>query len=190
MPQAPQYILSLLTFIPLFAAVLLALLFKKSNDLPDDHHDGEHDDLHGEAATDKPTPKDGRRNAINIFAIGVSLLQFVLSILLFMSFDPKLNEPGTGNMQFIETANWINLSGLNIQYKMGADGISLLLIMLTTFLMLLCVMFSGGTRQRHKEFMVFLLLLETGMIGVFCALDLVLFYVFWEAMLIPMYFLI
>ena len=68
--------------------------------------------------------------------------------------------------------------------------ISLLLILLTTFLMVLCVLFSFRTKQRLKEFMVFLLLLETGMVGVFCALDLVLFYVFFEAMLIPMYFLI
>ncbi len=191
MPQAPPYILTLLTFIPLFAALILALLFKKSNDLPDEHHhEGSDDDQHGEAPTDKPIPKDGRRTAINGFAIFVSVVQFALSILLFMSFNPGLNEPKTGNMQFIETADWIKLSGMNVQYKMGVDGISILLILLTTFLMLLCVMFSGATRQRHKEFMVFLLFLETGMIGVFCALDLVLFYVFWEAMLIPMYFLI
>src|SRR5205807_1004818 len=77
-----------------------------------------------------------------------------------------------------------------IHYRMGVDGISLLLLLLTTFLMVLCVLFSFGTKRRLKEFMVFLLLLETGMIGVFCALDLVLFYFFWEAMLIPMYFLI
>jgi NADH-quinone oxidoreductase subunit M len=79
---------------------------------------------------------------------------------------------------------------LVVQYHMGVDGISVLLILLTTFLMLMCVIYSFGTKQRHKEFMAFLLMLETGMIGVFCALDLVLFYIFWEAMLIPMYFLI
>ena len=193
MPQSPiPNILTWLTFIPLGAALILAFFFKRPTDLPDDHghDDADHGDAHGEAKAAAPTPKDGRRTAINGFAIFVSLIQLVLSILLFQAFDPKLNQSSTGNMQFMETAKWISMMGINVQYKMGVDGISVLLILLTTFLMLLCVMYSGGTRQRHKEFMVFLLLLETGMIGVFCALDLVLFYIFWEAMLIPMYFLI
>src|SRR5207248_6155523 len=73
---------------------------------------------------------------------------------------------------------------------LGIDGTSLLLILLTTFSSVLAVLYSFTVKQRIKEFMVFLLVLETAMIGVFCALDLVLFYVFWEAVLIPMYFLI
>ncbi len=93
-------------------------------------------------------------------------------------------------MQFLEDYRWIAIGRSYVHYKMGVDGISLLLVLLTAFLMVLCVLFSTQIKTRLKEFMVFLLLLETAMIGVFCALDLVLFYVFFEAMLIPMYFLI
>lgn len=232
MSQSPIPYLSLLTFIPLIGALIIALLLKKSDDLPDDHHSGHgdhdahHDDAHGEAENVKPAPKDGKRRNINGVALLVSIVQFGLSIALFSAFQPAQTDPENGTMQFVEKATWINMNiggqaataatpqarpgsnnlqrmranmqaepaqptgGLLVQYKMGVDGISVLLIVLTTFLMLLCVIYSFGTKQRHKEFMVFLLLLETGMIGVFCALDLVLFYVFWEAMLIPMYFLI
>ena len=108
---------------------------------------------------------------------------FAVSLLLLRGFEP------IAAMQFVERLDWIPAYG--ISYHVGIDGLSLWLVILTTFLTPLALLGSWtsiGTRVR--EFVVFMLLLETGMIGVFCALDLFLFYIFWEAMLIPMYFLI
>jgi len=106
------------------------------------------------------------------------------SLPLYSHFDPL----GAG-FQFKETANWI--PALKIYYSVGVDGISLLLVLLTTLIMPLCVLASWRYIQvRVKEFMICLLIMQTAMVGVFCALDLVLFFVFWEAMLIPMALLI
>ena len=92
-------------------------------------------------------------------------------------------------MQFIEKVPWI--SSLGISYHMGVDGISVLLIMLTTLLSLIIIPASWNyIKDREMQFFAAFLFLETGMIGVFCARDLLLFYVFWEVMLIPMYFII
>ena len=93
------------------------------------------------------------------------------------------------SFQFTESAAWI--PALKINYAVGIDGISLLLVLLTTLIMPLCVLASWRYIQtRVKEFMICLLIMETAMVGVFCALDFVLFFVFWEAMLIPMALLI
>jgi NADH-quinone oxidoreductase subunit M len=106
------------------------------------------------------------------------------SLPLFWKFDA-----GSAGFQFAKTAEWI--PALQINYAVGIDGISLLLLLLTTLVMPLCVLASWRYIQtRVKEFMVCLLIMETAMIGVFCALDFVLFFVFWEAMLIPMALLI
>ena len=92
-------------------------------------------------------------------------------------------------MQFVERRPWIPAWG--ISYHVGVDGLSLWLVILTTFLTPLCLLGSWSSiEKRVREFVVFMLLLEAGMVGVFVAQDLFLFYVFWEAMLIPMYFLI
>jgi len=118
---------------------------------------------------------------------GVSLLgslaTFLISLKLYGNFTP---ETGFSFQEFIPwIQNW------NVHYHVGIDGVSLLLILLTTFTMPLVVLFSvGSITKREKEYYIFLLLLETAMLGTFAALDLFLFYVFWEAMLIPMYFLI
>lgn len=188
MPQSSiPHILSVLIFLPLVGALVLMCL-PRPKDLSD-HHDG-----HG--AHHDPTPsheddEDMARTIVNWVAIGVAAITLILSIALFREFNPDFFNPQTRtNMQFIEDAKWFSIGTIDIHYRVGVDGISLLLVMLTAFLTLLCVIFSINTKQRVKEFMIFLLLLETGMIGVFCALDLVLFYFFWEAMLIPMYFLI
>jgi len=96
---------------------------------------------------------------------------------------------GTADFQFVEHAAWI--PWLKINYAVGIDGISLLLILLTTLIAPLCVLASWTYIQtRVKEFMICLLVMETAMIGVFCALDSILFFVFWESMLIPMTLLI
>jgi NADH-quinone oxidoreductase subunit M len=108
----------------------------------------------------------------------------VFSLALWWRFDPN-----TSNFQFRESAGWI--PALKINYDVGIDGISLLLVLMTTLIMPLCVLASWRYIQtRVKEFMICLLIMETAMVGVFCALDFVLFFVFWEAMLIPMALLI
>ena len=113
-----------------------------------------------------------------------SLVEFLFSLPLFFEFNSK-----TGAMQFVEDWWWIQSYG--ISYKLGIDGISLLLVLLTTFLTILCILCSWtAITFRVKEFMISFLFLETGMIGALVALDLILFYVFWEVMLIPMYLLI
>ncbi len=106
------------------------------------------------------------------------------SLPLFSRFNPA-----SADFQFHYAANWI--PALKINYALGVDGISLLLVLLTTLVMPLCVLCSWRyIKSRIKEFMICLLIMETAMVGVFCALDLVLFFVFWEAMLIPMALLI
>lgn len=123
-------------------------------------------------------------HALRRSALVYSLIPFVLSLWLLAGFDPA--EPG---FQFVEKAAWIPAFG--ISYQVGIDGISLFLVLLTTFLTPLVVLSGwGDIEHRVKEYMVFLLLLETGMLGAFLALDLFLFYVFWEVMLVPMVFLI
>ena len=108
----------------------------------------------------------------------------LFSLPLYFRFDLT-----TAAFQFKQTISWV--PALKINYAVGIDGISLLLVLLTTLIMPLCVLASWTyIKTRIKEFMICLLIMETAMIGVFCALDLVLFFVFWEAMLIPMALLI
>ena len=122
--------------------------------------------------------------AIRWVTLIFAFVEFIFSLPLFFGFDPK-----TAAMQFVEDWWWIQSYG--ISYKLGIDGISLFLVLLTTFLTILCILCSWtAITFRVKEFMISFLFLETGMIGALVALDLVLFYVFWEVMLIPMYLLI
>ena len=117
-------------------------------------------------------------------ALITSTLTFLISLIPFFMFDPS-----TAAMQFFERYDWI--PALGISYEVGVDGISLLLIVLTTFLTPLTLLASWDSiHARTREFMICMLFLESGMVGVFAAIDLFLFYVFWEATLIPMYFLI
>jgi NADH-quinone oxidoreductase subunit M len=113
------------------------------------------------------------------------LVGFVVSLKLFLGYDAQ----STQTMQFVETAPWLPEYG--IAYKVGVDGMSLLLFMMTTFLGPLIVLSSWRSiEDRVKAFHVSMLLLQTAMLGAFVALNLFLFYIFWEAMLIPMYFII
>ncbi|WP_112323244.1 NADH-quinone oxidoreductase subunit M [Oceanibium sediminis] len=114
-------------------------------------------------------------------ALFTTVATFALSIPLMLGFDPS-----NPDFQFVEENAW--LGGLT--YKMGVDGISVLFVMLTTFLMPLVIAASWGVEHRVKEYMIAFLALETLMIGVFCALDLILFYFFFEAGLIPMFLII
>ncbi len=121
-----------------------------------------------------------QRNA-KWLALGATTFTFVVSIFLLTGFDPS----DTG-FQFVEERAWV----FGLQYKMGVDGISVLFIMLTTFLMPLVIASCWDVSTRVKDYMVALLVLEGLMIGVFCALDLILFYLFFEAGLIPMFLII
>jgi NADH-quinone oxidoreductase subunit M len=128
------------------------------------------------------TPREAVR-AQKTIALVTAGAVFLLSLLLLRGFEAV---PG---MQFEVSRPW--LAGYGISYHVGVDGLSLWLVLLTTFLTPIALLGSwDGIDRRVREFNVFMLLLEAGMVGVFVALDLFLFYVFWEAMLIPMYFLI
>ena len=128
---------------------------------------------------------DGRRNGlVRWLTLAVSLLTFFVTVALWIGFDA-----GSAEFQFVERRPWIPTFG--IDYYIGIDGISLLLVVLTGFLTPIALLSSWGSIERKvKEFSIFMLALEAAMIGVFISLDLFLFYVFWDAMLIPMYFLI
>src|SRR5258705_11175851 len=117
-------------------------------------------------------------------ATWIALADFLLSVPLFFMYDA-----GLGGFQFENRASWI--PSIGVQYHVGIDGISLLLLLLTTFLGFIAILSSWtAITDRVKEYYIFLLVLQTGMLGVFVSLDFFLFYVFWEAMLVPMYFLI
>jgi NADH-quinone oxidoreductase subunit M len=123
-------------------------------------------------------------NATRRAAFFLSLIPFALSLDMLWGFDAT-----DGGMQFVESFAWI--PQFNIRYQLGVDGLSLWLVLLTTFLTPLVVLAAwSDVHKRLKEYMFFMLALETGMLGAFVALDLFLFYVFWEVMLVPMYFLI
>src|SRR5712691_6686599 len=116
-----------------------------------------------------------------------AFIDFLLSLVLWWRFDA--NASGDAIFQFRWTRDWI--PSLGVKYDFGIDGIALLLILLTTFMGLIAIWSSfTAIDHRQKEYYVLLLLLQTGMIGTFCALDFFLFYVFWEVMLVPMYFII
>ena len=116
-------------------------------------------------------------------AIFSSLVNFLLSLFLWFSFDPEISE-----FQFVEKKIWIE--GF-INFQLGIDGISILFILLTTFITPICI-FSGiqSIKFKIKEFLITVLVMETFMLGVFCSLDMVIFYLFFEGGLIPMFLII
>ncbi len=116
-------------------------------------------------------------------ALVVMLVDFIVSVPLFFAYDVS-----SSAFQFIERMAWVPAQGIN--YYLGMDGISLLLVLLTTFLGPIVVLGSAAVKKHLKGYFISLLILQTGMLGTFLALDLFLFYVFWEVMLVPMYFII
>ena len=128
-------------------------------------------------------PKE-KESSIRIFGLITSLSAFILSLVLYFKFDPT-----NAGFQFTQKFIWVEK--LNVSYFVGIDGLSLILVLLTTFLTPLTLLSSWkGIQKNLKEFTFFMLMLEVGMLGVFVSMDLFLFYIFWEAMLIPMYFII
>jgi NADH-quinone oxidoreductase subunit M len=128
---------------------------------------------------------DGSRTKLIMgFGIAASCVVFVISLLILAGFDGSV-----ADMQLVEEVSWIPKIGAS--YKVGVDGLSLLLVLLTTFLTPIALLSSWNSiKEKVKEYVISMLVLQTGMIGVFLALDLFLFYVFWELMLVPMYFII
>src|ERR1041385_8232081 len=121
--------------------------------------------------------------AIKLWANIAAFAGFLVSIPLAVNFDPKKD------MQFQESATWIKALGAN--YHLGIDGMSMLLVLLTTVIGFLAILSSwNAISERLKEYYAFFLLLQTGMLGVFMSLDFLLFFVFWETVLVPMYFII
>ena len=148
-------ILSSLILLPAIGSIFL--LFSKSDDKPTD--------------------------TIKYVALFTSLVNFLISIYLWISFDSSIS-----NFQFVEERNW--LAGF-VNYKVGIDGISILFIVLTTFITPLCIIsVNNSVKIRLRDFLIAILIMESFMIGVFCALDLVIFYLFFEAGLIPMFLII
>jgi NADH-quinone oxidoreductase subunit M len=126
-----------------------------------------------------------RRQTAILFSLALlaSGLALLWSLRIFNLFDGQ-----SGEMQLVERIPW--MPNFGIAYIVGVDGISIFLVLLTTLLMPIAILASWSVTEKVKEYLVFMLLLETGMLGAFVALDLFLFYVFWEVMLVPMYFLI
>ena len=125
-------------------------------------------------------PADNPENSRRV-ALWVSLGTFLVSLLIWFNFDRT-----TADMQFVEEAAWMPIAG--ISYRVGVDGISMLFVLLTTLLTPLCILASWeAIKVRVKEYMIAFLILETFMVGMFVALDLFLFYIFFEAVLIPMF---
>src|SRR5277367_242953 len=135
--------------------------------------------------TSRGEPEIVARNARNI-ALSTSVIVLLLSIMLWVDFDPS-----TAAFQFVEKARWIKIGGFEINYHMGIDGISLFFVLLSTLLTVICVLASWqSVHAMVKEYMIAFLVLETLMVGLFCALDFVLFYVFFEGVLVPMFLII
>ena len=127
-----------------------------------------------------------RKNALRWTALVTSLLTFGISLWVLSLFNAS--DP---NLQLVVKYDWIQVAGWTISYSMGIDGLSILLVLLTAFLTPISILSTWtAVEERVKDFMIFFLLLEVGMMGVFLAQDLFLFYIFWEFTLVPMYFLI
>jgi NADH-quinone oxidoreductase subunit M len=126
------------------------------------------------------------KNAIRWTAMVTSLITFGISIWVLTMFTAS-----NPDLQLVAKYDWITVAGWNIQYHLGVDGLSILLVLLTAFLTPISILSTWtAVEERVKDFMIFFLLLEIGMTGVFLAQDLFLFYIFWEFTLVPMYFLI
>lgn len=152
--------LSLLIFMPTIGALALALLFNSK-----------------------------AIEAMRVFTVVVTAITFVMTLSLWSGFDTSIAgiQPVVDGQHGV-SVEWIG--SWNIHYRLGYDGISLPLVVLTSFISMLAAMASWSINKLHKGYFILFLLLETGMLGVFLALDFFLFYVFWEVMLLPMYFLI
>ena len=125
-------------------------------------------------------------SAVRLIALSVTLFNFILSGIIFVIFDSSSSQ----RFQMVERIEWFNSQAINVTYQMGIDGISAPLVLLTGLLVFIAVLASWKIVLRVKEYFVCILILQTAVMGVFTSLDFILFFVFWELELIPMYFLI
>ena len=160
-------ILSWMTFLPILGMVVVLLLPKEQQD------------------------------AIRWTSLAITVVQLVLAVLIFTRFDRVLaGVTSQAGMQFVEKANWIDIKSvawfgrIHIEYLVGIDGISVVMVLLTALVTCIATISSWKIEKSLKGYFALFLLLDTGMMGVFVSLDFFLFYVFWEVMLLPMYFLI
>lgn len=159
----PAFLLSAIIFAPTVGAIVIAFMDRKATE------------------------------ALRFFALATTVVTFFLTLALYMQFDTS---EGAMQMTFGAVdengiaAGYAWIPNWNVQYKLGVDGISLPLVLLTSFITMLSMMASWSIEKHVKGYLILFLLLESGMMGVFLALDFFLFYVFWEVMLLPMYFLI
>ena len=168
-----NYILSIMTFAPLIVGVLIAAsaIFSKSKESESDS-----------SSSDK---------LIRWIALAVTTFSFGISIYLYFKFDPSVKfdpKDAHAGMQFVQEFNWITTFG--IKYYVGIDGLSILMLILTGFVSIVGVLASWNIKLKVKGYFSLYLILIASMYGVFISLDFFLFYVFWELMLLPMYFLI
>src|SRR5215470_8885850 len=155
-------LITITTFLPLAGAVVLLL---------------------SSALASRESNQEKLNNLYRWIALIVTTVTFFVSVFIIANFDRSVALP-----QLTQKVPWISSLGAN--YYVGVDGVSVWLVLLTTFLMPISILASWGVTKRVREYMVFMLTLETGMIGVFVSWDLLLFYLFFEITLIPMYFLI
>jgi NADH-quinone oxidoreductase subunit M len=154
-----QWVLTLMTFVPLLGAAVITFM-----------------------------PKDSH-NLIRWTAAGTAAIPLLLAFWIWQTFDRSLaGINDLDSFQYVVQLDWIK--AYNIQYFIGIDGLSVPMVLLTAFLSFLCIFASWGIKKQVKGYFALFLLLETGMMGTFISLDFFLFYVFWEIMLLPMYFLI
>jgi NADH-quinone oxidoreductase subunit M len=132
----------------------------------------------------KSPERGGSARAIKLVAVATSVVTFAISLLVLMRFNPE-----SASLQIVDQVSWIPSWG--ISYYLGVDGLSILMVLLTTFISMLAIASSWNAVETNlRQYYIFLLLLEIGMLGVFLAQDMFLFYIFWEFTLVPMYFLI
>jgi len=160
-------ILSLLTFLPVVGMIIIAFI-----------------------------PKDKVRMFRGV-TVGVTVIQMILAAILWMNYNGAMAGINKQeSFQFVERFSWIKLTGLgvfgniSIDYFMGVDGLSVTMVLLTALVSFIAALASFSVHKSEKGYFIMYLLLVTGMMGVFCSLDFFLFYIFWELMLLPMYFLI
>ncbi len=141
-------------------------------------------------------PKNGK-DAIRWTSLGITVLQVILAVVIYSRFDRSMaGINSVAGMQFVETGTWIDIPSVawfgrvHIEYFLGIDGLSVVMVLLTALVSFIATISSWKIDRSEKGYFALLLLLNTGMMGVFVSLDFFLFYVFWEVMLLPMYFLI
>src|SRR3990172_3389212 len=136
-------------------------------------------------------PRDDDEQA-KWMALAATMMSFVASLVLVVSFDRSPGGVAGAPFQFASQGTWIDAAkaGFDVQFHMGVDGLGMVMVLLTTFLFVVATLISFGIKLRTKEYFFWLLALETGVLGVFTSLDLIMFFLFWEVELLPMYMLI